>query len=297
MCCPRGSHGGGAHAARGAARAGCARPARDHYVGRARARPPRSSRSLTYSWWFQAVRPEVYALEAALSAVILERAVYIESRFPLRDTHAVRVAAVAFGFALTTHHFLALLLLPALAPTMARVVLGAWRAARWPRLPRWWPSGLMLYHLPAHPRRAGSRCSRWATPRLRGASTGWCRRQAFQGNQGDGVPLPLGERFADVVHAAAARPAPTRALRSGAGSLRAAHASPRRAGSGVLLGLVTLVFVAGRAWLGFVRDNPDALGYLLPAFMALGLAGRGRCGSGRRASWSSAGPARRMACS
>ena len=58
--------------------------------------------SLTYAWWFQCVRPEVYALEAALSAVILERAVFVESRFPLRDTAALRVGAAISGRPNTT---------------------------------------------------------------------------------------------------------------------------------------------------------------------------------------------------
>ncbi|HJL46437.1 MAG TPA: hypothetical protein RMG45_11395, partial [Polyangiaceae bacterium LLY-WYZ-15_(1-7)] len=40
---------------------------------------------------------------------------------------------------------------------------------------------------------------------------------------------------------------------------------------GVLWLLVALVFVAARAWLGFVRRNPDALGYLMPAVAALAI--------------------------
>ncbi|MBK8588927.1 MAG: DUF2723 domain-containing protein [Sandaracinaceae bacterium] len=152
---------------------------------------------LTYSWWFQGVRPEVYALEAALSALILERAVYIESRFPLRDTHAVRVAAVAFGLALTTHHFLALLLLPALAPTMARVVLarGARPLAQAAALVA---AGLMLYlYLPI--RAARDPLLTLGDPTSPGRFYWVVSAAAFQGNQGDGVPLPLGERFADVI--------------------------------------------------------------------------------------------------
>src|SRR5690606_16045976 len=43
----------------------------------------------------------------------------------------------------------------------------------------------------------------------------------------------------------------------------------RRAAS-ILLAVAVLTFV-GRAWLGFVRNNPDALGYLLPAVFALAL--------------------------
>ena len=225
---------------------------------------------LTYSWWFQGVRPEVYALEAALSALILERAVYIESRFPLRDTHAVRVAAVAFGLALTTHHFLALLLLPALAPTMARVVLarGARPLAQAAALVA---AGLMLYlYLPI--RAARDPLLTLGDPTSPGRFYWVVSAAAFQGNQGDGVPLPLGERFADVVMQLLLDLHPLGLCAAVLGLYVLTRFTKTRR-LGVLLGLVTLVFVAGRAWLGFVRDNPDALGYLLPAFMALGLLG------------------------
>lgn len=224
--------------------------------------------ALTYSWWFQAVRPEVYALEAALSAVILERAVYIESRFPLRDTHAVRVAAVAFGLALTTHHFLALLMLPALAPTMARVFLarGARPLAQAAAITA---AGLTLYvYLPI--RAAREPLLTLGDPTSPGRFYWVVSAAAFQGNQGDGVPLPLGERFADVVMQLLLDMHPLGLCAAVLGLYVLARFTKTRR-LGVLLGLVALVFVAGRAWLGFVRDNPDALGYLLPAFMAVGL--------------------------
>lgn len=224
--------------------------------------------ALTYSWWFQAVRPEVYALEAALSAVILERAVYIESRFPLRDTHAVRVAAVAFGLALATHHFLALLMLPALAPTMARVSLA--RGTRpLVQAAALTLSGLALYlYLPI--RAACEPLLTLGDPTSPTRFYWVVSAQAFQGNQGDGVPLPLGERFADVVLQLLLDMHPL-GLCAAVLGLYVLLRFTKTQRLGVLLGLVTLVFVAGRAWLGFVRDNPDALGYLLPAFMAVGL--------------------------
>jgi len=224
--------------------------------------------ALTYSWWFQAVRPEVYALEAVLSALILERAVYIESRFPLRDTHAVRVAAVAFGLALANHHFLALLMLPALAPTMARVFLA--RGARpLMQAAALTLAGLTLYlYLPI--RAAREPLLALGDPTSPGRFYWVVSAAAFQGNQGDGVPLPLGERFADVVMQLLLDLHPLGLCAAVLGLyVLSRFAKTRRLG--VLLGLVALVFVAGRAWLGFVRDNPDALGYLLPAFMAVGL--------------------------
>src|SRR5690606_37864669 len=44
------------------------------------------------------------------------------------------------------------------------------------------------------------------------------------------------------------------------------HAHLRR--FGVLLAGCLGIFAVARAWLGFVRSNPDASGYLMPAFMA-----------------------------
>ena len=41
---------------------------------------------------------------------------------------------------------------------------------------------------------------------------------------------------------------------------------------GVLWSLVLVVFISARSWLGFVRSNPDALGYLMPAIAAMVLA-------------------------
>lgn len=224
--------------------------------------------ALTYAWWFQSVRPEVYALEAALSALVLERAVYLESRFPLRNTQAVRVAALAFGLALANHHFLALLLLPALAPSMAR--LYAARGAR----PLTLASGFVLGGLALYvylPLRASREpLVALGAPTTPGRFYWVVSAQAFQGNQGDGVPLPLGERFADVVMQLLLDLHPIGVCAAVLGLyVLLRYAKTRRLG--VLLGLVSVVFVAGRAWLGFVRSNPDALGYLLPAFMALGV--------------------------
>ncbi|MCA9575619.1 MAG: DUF2723 domain-containing protein [Polyangiales bacterium] len=224
--------------------------------------------SLTYAWWFQCVRPEVYALEAALSAVILERAVFVESRFPLRDTAALRVGAVALGLALANHHFLALLLLPAMAPSLARVY-----ADRGPR-PLLHAAGLTFGGLLVYvylPLRAARRpLLALGDPTSLGRFYWVVSAETFQGNQGDGVPLPLGERFADVVLQLLMDLHPVGLCAAMLGLyVLLRYDKTRRLG--VLLALVTFVFVSGRAWLGFVRSNPDALGYLLPAFMALGI--------------------------
>jgi len=47
----------------------------------------------SYAWWFQAVRPEVYALQALLVMIAIERIVALEADWP---THDVRPLYVAF---------------------------------------------------------------------------------------------------------------------------------------------------------------------------------------------------------
>src|SRR5688500_7067363 len=74
-----------------------------------------------YGWWFQGVRPEVYAPQAALACIAIERIVAIEAAWPTQDVRPLYVATFAIGLALANHHFLAFLLLPTLAPTLARV--------------------------------------------------------------------------------------------------------------------------------------------------------------------------------
>ena len=39
----------------------------------------------SYAWWFQAVRPEVYALQALLVMIAVERIVALEAAWPTRD--------------------------------------------------------------------------------------------------------------------------------------------------------------------------------------------------------------------
>ncbi len=224
--------------------------------------------ALTFAWWFQAVRPEVYALEALLTAVILERAAFLESRFPIREAAPVRVAAVALGLALANHHFLALLVLPALAPSLARVVLA--RGARPLVQAAGFASlGLLLYaYLPL--RAAQQPLLSWGDPTSPSRFYWVVSAQTFQRNQGAGVPLPLGERFGDVlVQLVLDMHGLTFCVAALGLYVLMRFAKTRRLA--VLFFLVTLVFVAARAWLGFVRSNPDALGYLLPAFMALGV--------------------------
>ncbi len=219
----------------------------------------------SYGWWVQAVRPEVYALQAALLMVALERLVAFEAAWPRDDPRPLYVASVALGLALANHHFLALLLLPAAAPTMARLL-----AARgWRPLVRCGAAvaaGLAAYaYLPL---RAGKAYLRLGEPSDLERLWWVISAEVFQKNQGAAVPQPLRERFYDVVVQLAESLHGVVLLGAAAGfyGLLRQRATRR---IGAVWALVLLVFVAARAWLGWVRSNPDALGYLMVAMAAL----------------------------
>lgn len=213
----------------------------------------------------QAVRPEVYALQAMLVLFVLDRLVHLEDAYPSRDLRAFYAACLAFGLALANHHFLALLLLPAAMPTVARVVLakgrrpvvlGALLAL----------AGLLTYaYLPLR--------ARARPPLALGmpddlARFLWVvRAEAFQKNTGDGVPQPMDERIADVLVLLAENLHVVGFFVALAGLyVMVRRARARRVGT--MLGLVLAVFTLARAWLGFARHNPDAAGYMVPAIAA-----------------------------
>lgn len=222
--------------------------------------------AFSYGWWFQAVRPEVYGLQAALVCFAIERVVALEARWPTGDLRPLYAACLALGLALANHHFLAFLLLPALAPTLARVY-GAHGGK-----PLGWALGALGLGLSTYlylPLRAG------AAPYLNlGEPTSADRvywvvsAQAFQANQGSGVPDPLADRFAQVAEQLVLNLhwAPLVLALLGMYVLLRVPSSRR---VGWVWASVLVVFCSARAWLGFVRDNPDALGYLQPAFGAI----------------------------
>lgn len=217
-------------------------------------------------FWLQAVRPEVYALQAALSCLVLERVIALEASWPTYDLRPAYVACFALGLSLTNHHFLGLLLLPAIAPTFARVQ----RAKGFSAIVRciaFGALGLCAYvYLPV-------RAAAEAALNL-GDPSNWERfywvvsAQAFQGTHATALQ-PMPARFADVLVQLVENLHPVPLMMALAG----AYALLRQPGVrriGTIWVLVLVVFVSARAWLGFVRSNPDALGYLMPAFGAVG---------------------------
>lgn len=216
-------------------------------------------------FWFQAVRPEVYALQAALAFVVLERILTLELEWPTTDLRPLYAAALAEGLALANHHLLAFLILPAVAPTLARVY-----AARGPRslaiAGGFCALGLSTYlYLPM--RAAADPALNLGDPRTLDRLYWVVSAQAFQHNTGGGVPQPLGERLADVIVQLVSSLHVIPVLLALGGAYFVTRTPGLRRLGWVWI-MTLLVSVLARAWLGFVRSNPDALGYLMPAFGA-----------------------------
>ncbi len=221
----------------------------------------------SYAWWFQAVRPEVYSLEALLVCIAIERIVALEAAWPTHDVRPLYTAALALGLGLANHHFIAFLAMPALAPTLARVYRA--RGAR----PLVFSAIAIAAGLSAYvylPVRAAT-----DPPMNLGDPTDAARlfwvvsARVYAQGSGLDAPQPIGERFADVVIILAENLHVVVLILALAGL----YALLRTAGArriGVVWLLVFVVNVAARAWLKSVRNNPDVLGYMMPGIAALG---------------------------
>ncbi len=208
---------------------------------------------LSFGAALQAVRPEVYALHAALvlsAAVCLLRAE--------RDSRYLYLAALLLGLALANHHLLAL----AFAAVAAPVAL--WRARRTPRTLAWAGAvgavGLLLYlYLPL--RAVRHPIVDW------GAPTNWERffwtvsARAFQKS------VAHAEASAPLGFALVAELGINALLALLGGYLLLRVPATRRLGT--LLVFPALADAGVEALVGFDSANPDAYGYLEVA-VALG---------------------------
>jgi Protein of unknown function (DUF2723) len=217
-------------------------------------------------WWFQAVRPEVYALQALLLAVVVHGVIRVESAWPTSDVRPLWPSALALGLALANHHFMAVLVLPALMPTLARVY-----RARGPRVLSLAGAataiGLGAYaYLPVrasthppvdlgHPTDLGSLL--WVVS-----------AKAYQHSHGISQDGPL-VRAADVL-LAILESVPGPAIVLSFCGVWAVLRVPGAKRLGWIWGALAFFACVGRTWLGQTSGNPDALGYLMPAFLGLG---------------------------
>jgi hypothetical protein len=107
-----------------------------------------------------------------------------------------------------------------------------------------------------------------------GEPTDWTRffwvisAQTFHKNVGSGAPQPMSERYADVAVVLWNDLYLCLIIALGGLYVLLRMAGARR------IGLIWMLLLGSnavaRAWLGFIRSNPDAMGYLLPSLAALG---------------------------
>ena len=222
----------------------------------------------TTAWWLQGIRPEVYALQAALVLYVVDRVIALEAASPSRDHRPLYAASLAFGLALANHHFLALLLLPAAAPTLARALLAGGRRTLL-RAVAFGALGLSTYvYLPL--RASSDAFQRLGEPNSLQRLWWVVSAEAFQKNTGSGVPDPILDRVGQVGVRLALDLHPATVLLALGGIYVALRLRASRR-IGTFWVLLLAVHVAARSWLGFVRHNPDALGYLMPAVAAIAL--------------------------
>lgn len=222
-------------------------------------------------FWFQGLRPEVYGLQAALVAFALERLCILEAKLPEVDFRPFYQGIFALSLALANHHFLALLVLPVGAATLARLLLahGAGTSLRpfWLRVSGFSLLGLGTYiYLPL--RSLAEASLRLGQPESLRNFWWVVSAEVFQKNTGAGVPGSWSDRLGDVLLLLGRDLHPATLVFAGIG-LYFLLRLPRTRRLGLLWLLVVVVFTGARLWLGFVRGNPDAAGYLMPATAAL----------------------------
>lgn len=223
------------------------------------------------AWWIQAVRPEVYALQALLVLFTIERLVTLEAVAGQGcDPRPLYAASFALGLGLANHHLVAILAIPPALPTVTRVF--AARGARAVVLSALAVGlGLTTYlYLPL--RAIHDPLVNLGDPDSLERFFWVVSARVYAHDMGLSAPLPLHVRGLDVIvllvdhlHGVVVVAAPI----GGYALLRSPHS--RRLG--VLWLLTALVNLGARAWLGSVRGNPDILGYMMPGFAAVAVLG------------------------
>lgn len=220
----------------------------------------------THGWWFQAVRPEVYALQAALLCIAMERLLRVSIAGDGGDVRPLYQAALALGLALANHHFIALL---TIAPSLW-LLLGIYKSWGW--RPFAWSTGFLsaglLTYLYLPLRALREPFLNLGDPSNPGRFLWVISAQAFQKNVALETVAPFGETLADVLIATAQDLHVLFVLVAVLGAYFMLRVKSSRK-YGLFWLSLWLVFVLGRAALGFVRGNPDAIAYFMVSYAAL----------------------------
>jgi hypothetical protein len=223
--------------------------------------------SLSFAIWFQAVRPEVYALQGLLSMLAIERLVHLHAR-EASGARPLYGAAFALGLGLTNHHLSAFLLFPALllcTPIAVRRARSLWPI---PIAALFGLLALSVYaYLPV--RAAQNPPANLGVPVTLERMYWVVSARVYARDFGSENPQPLAERFADI----GVELVDNLQLPFVIAALAGLYAALRSRGSR-RVGWFWLLVAAGvlgvRGWLGPVRGNPDSLGYLYAGFAAFG---------------------------
>lgn len=225
--------------------------------------------ALAYGSWVQAVRPEVYALETLLLCIALERVVSIEARMTgerAGTAAALGTAGLALGLGLTNHHYAAVLVTPAIAWTALRAASARGARVLAPAA----ALGVLALGTYAYLPLRGLADAPGAVVAKTPAEVAWTAAALmYSRERGLASPVPLGERFGEMLVVLVEQFHGVFVLAALCG-LYALVRVPRTRGLGVAWGLVALVGIVVRAGHDPVRGNPDALGYIGPAFAAVG---------------------------
>ena len=222
----------------------------------------------TQAWWFQAVRPEVYALQAALLCIAMERLLRVSLSGPNGDVRPLYHAALALGLALANHHFLAVL---AVVPSLWLLVgvgrAWGWRPFAWSAV--FLSAGLVTYiYLPL--RALQEPFLNLGNPSTAGRFLWVVTAEAFQKSLSPDAVAPFGERFSDVLVATGEDLHVVTLIAALLGAYFMLRVSATRK-FGLFWLTVWAVYALGRGVLGFVHGNPDALAYLMLSYAALAI--------------------------
>ncbi|MFW2387332.1 MAG: protein O-mannosyl-transferase family [Polyangiales bacterium] len=217
-------------------------------------------------WWFQAVRPEVYALQAALLCIGVERLLRVSTSGEGGDVRPLYQAALVLGLALANHHYIALLaIIPSLWLFFGIAKTWGWRPFAWSTA--FVSAGLLTYlYLPL--RALKEPFLNLGDPSSFGRFAWVVSAQAFQKSVSPEVVAPFGETLADVLIATAENLHPLMLAVALLGAYFMLRVKDSRK-YGLFWLTLWLVYVLGRAMLGFVRGNPDAIAYFMLSYAAL----------------------------
>lgn len=224
--------------------------------------------AFTYGLWFQAVRPEVYALQTLCTSVVIERVLRYQADPDAPPARFAGPACFALGLGLCNHHFTAVLLLPGL-------LVPLWQLARRMRLRALLgASGLGLLALATYVylplRAARSPVANLGQPDSFSRFWWVVSARVYARGAGGMDASAFRERLVDVlvVLLESFRFLPLAAALIG---LYALLRRSRTRGQGLFLLALLAPNLLARAWLGPVRSNPDVLGYFGSTLLVIGL--------------------------